>query len=120
MAYIELEEMEFHAFHGCFKEEQIVGNSFKVQFSFETNTQKAETSDNIHDTVNYQHVYNIVKEEMSIPAHLLEHVARRILDRVCQEHPNIENASVKVSKLNPPMGGKMQGVSVTLFKENER
>ena len=28
MALIELDEMEFHAFHGCFKEERIVGNSF--------------------------------------------------------------------------------------------
>ena len=114
MALIELEDMEFHAFHGCFKEERIVGNRFIVQFSFEVNSKHAEESDNITDTVNYQTVYCIVKDEMMQVSHLLEHVARRILDSVCAQFSEIENAKVKVSKMNPPMGGKMKCVSVTL------
>jgi dihydroneopterin aldolase len=114
MAFIELENMEFHSFHGCFKEERIVGNRFLVQFSFEVETKKSEESDNIIDTVNYQSVYRIVKDEMAQPSHLLEHVARRILDSVCTQFPEIEHAKVKVSKMNPPMGGKMQCVSVSL------
>jgi dihydroneopterin aldolase len=73
-----------------------------------------ELSDNIIDTVNYQSVYRIVKDEMAQPSHLLEHVARRILDSVCTQFPEIEHAKVKVSKMNPPMGGKMQCVSVSL------
>ena len=114
MAYIELENMEFHSFHGCFKEERIVGNSFLVQFSFEVDTEKAEKTDDINDTINYQTVYIIVKQEMSQASHLLEHVARRILDSVCAQFKEIKHAKVKVSKMNPPMGGKMQCVSVTL------
>jgi 7,8-dihydroneopterin aldolase/epimerase/oxygenase len=112
MAVIEIENMEFHAFHGCFKEEQIVGNQFLVSLALETNTQKAEISDDIADTVNYQLVYNLVKEEMAIPAHLLEHVARRIVDRICHQFPAIDKAQVKVCKMNPPMGGKIHSVSV--------
>jgi dihydroneopterin aldolase len=114
MAFIELENMEFHSFHGCFKEERIVGNRFLVQFSFEISSEDAEESDNIADTVNYQTVYGIVKSEMAQASHLLEHVARRILDSVCGQFPKIDNAKVKVSKMNPPMGGKMECVSVTL------
>ena len=114
MALIELKEMEFHAFHGCFKEEQIIGNSFIVNFSFHSRTEAAELSDSIADTVNYQTVYSIIKEEMLIPSHLLEHVCKRILDRIKKQFPEIEKASVKVSKMNPPMGGKIGNVSVTL------
>ena len=114
MAFIELENMEFHSFHGCFKEERIVGNSFLVQFSFEIDSKQAEESDNIADTVNYQTVYRIVKDEMSQVSHLLEHVAKRILDSICSQFPEIDHAKVKVSKMNPPLGGKMQCVSVTL------
>ena len=114
MAYIELEDMEFHSFHGCFKEERIVGNKFLVQLAFEMDSKKAELSDNIIDTVNYQSVYTLVKEEMIKPSHLLEHIARRILNRIKAEFPEILAAKVKVSKMNPPMGGKMRNVSVTL------
>ena len=114
MAYIELEGMEFHAFHGCFKEERIVGNKFIVYFSFTAVSENAETSDDINDTINYQNVYQIIKAEMMIPSHLLEHVARRILDKVKLNFPKIQKAEVKVSKLNPSMGGKIRNVSVTI------
>jgi 7,8-dihydroneopterin aldolase/epimerase/oxygenase len=115
MALIELEEMEFHAYHGCFKEERIVGNKFVVKFSFQLNTSHAEQSDNLNDTVNYQAVYNLVREEMLKPSHLIENVARRILESTFKHFPSIEKAEVKVSKINPALGGKLQSVSVTLF-----
>jgi len=117
MALIELEEMEFYAYHGCFKEEQIVGNKFLLNFSFETDTAKAENSDNINDTVNYQMVYNLVKEEMERPSHLLENIARRLIVKVCGQFQTITKAKVKISKMNPPMGGKMKCVSLTLNHE---
>ena len=114
MARIELEEMEFHAFHGCFKEERIVGNAFLVKFSFDTDTSKAETSDNISDTINYQTVYSLIKVEMNKQSHLLEHLSRNILNSVCNHFPFIAYAEVKVSKMNPALGGKMKSVSVSL------
>ena len=33
IALIELEEMVFYAYHGCFKEEKLVGNRFIVNIS---------------------------------------------------------------------------------------
>jgi 7,8-dihydroneopterin aldolase/epimerase/oxygenase len=117
MAFIELEEMEFYAYHGCFKEEQIVGNKFLLNFSFETNTSLAEISDNIDDTINYQMVYNLVKEEMERPSHLLEHLARRIIVKVCTQFQNITKAMLKISKMNPPIGGKMKCVSLSVDYE---
>ena len=119
MARIELEEMEFHAFHGCFKEERIVGNAFLVKFSFDTDTSIAEISDNIADTVNYQTIYSLIKDEMNKPSHLLEHLSRKILNTVCKNFPSIVFAEVKVSKINPALGGKMKCVSVSLEYNKE-
>jgi dihydroneopterin aldolase len=116
MALVELEEMEFRAHHGCFKEERIVGNSFTVNFSFDTDTTKAEKTDNLDDTINYQAVYSLIKEDMSKPSHLLENVARRILDKICNQFPQIKKAVIKISKMNPAMGGKIKCVSVTVAK----
>jgi 7,8-dihydroneopterin aldolase/epimerase/oxygenase len=119
MALIELEEMEFFAHHGCFKEEQIIGNKFTVNFSFEVDTSKAEKTDKIGDTTNYQTVYDLIKEEMNIPSNLLEHVANRIIERVFNVFPEISWASVKVSKMNPPLGGKMKSVNAALKRARD-
>lgn len=116
MALIEIENMEFHANHGHFAEEQVIGNTFLVDLKIEYNSEKAQKSDNLKDTVNYQKAYEIVKREMGIKSHLLEHVGEKILDSLINELPGIESVQVKVSKVNPPMGGKIQKVSVTLRK----
>lgn len=114
MARIELTNMQFYANHGCFEQEQTIGTHFRVDMWFETDTCRAEVSDNITDTVSYLDVYQVVKREMSVPSHLLEHVGRRICDAVMSGFPLIECVSVKVSKLNPPLGGKLESVSVEL------
>ncbi len=113
-AIIELEEMVFYAYHGCFKEEQVVGNSFIVNISLETEVSKPMLTDNIKDALNYVNVYNAVKEEMAINSHLLEHLTARIINRLFEQFPAIMHATVKVSKMNPPMGGQMKSVSITL------
>jgi len=106
--------MEFHAYHGCFKEEQIIGNRFIVDIKFDTDTTEAEVADNLSKTVNYAAVYSLVKIEMAITSKLLENLAKRILDAIMKSFPQITNAELKVSKMNPPIGGKVDCVSVSL------
>ncbi len=117
MSTISIEQMEFYAYHGCFKEEQIIGTRFLVDLNLETNTAKAESTDDLNDTVNYQEVYLLVKKEMEIKSKLLEHVGRRILDAVKGKYPQIASAEIKISKMNPPLGGKMKNVSLTMRAE---
>ncbi len=117
MGKIQIEQMEFYAFHGHYKEEQIVGNKFLVDLTIEANMTKASESDDLKDAVNYQKAYQLVKAEMDKKSHLLENIARRILDVLCAELSGIEVVSVKVAKMNPPVGGKMDCVSVTLGRD---
>ncbi len=116
MGLIHLEDMEFYAYHGCYKEEQIAGTRFLVNLTLETNMDKPSMTDDISDALNYQLVYEVVKHEMGIKSHLLEHVARRILDALFEKFSQIKQASVKISKMNPPMGGAMKCVSVAMSK----
>jgi 7,8-dihydroneopterin aldolase/epimerase/oxygenase len=116
MGLIQIENMEFYSFHGHFKEERIVGNKFIVDLTIETDMKKPAESDNLKDAVNYQRIYEIVKQQMEMKSHLLEHIAGRILDAVYAEMGGINKATVKVSKLNPPMGGKIGSVSVVITK----
>ena len=116
MGIIEIEGMEFYAYHGCFTEEQIVGNKFMVDLRLEADCSVPEKTDQIADAVNYQIAYQIIKEEMDKKSHLLENIAHRILKHLFEKLDKIELASVKVSKINPPLGGKIQNVSVKLEK----
>ncbi len=114
MARITIDRMAFYAFHGCFKEESEIGTNFQVDCEFDCDTAKAEESDSIEDTVSYLDVYQTIKKEMEVSSHLLEHVARRIINALLDTFPQIAYCKIRVHKLNPPLGGQMRGVSVTL------
>lgn len=114
MARITIDRMAFYAFHGCFKEESEIGTNFQVDCEFDCDTAKAEESDSIEDTVSYLDVYQTIKKEMEVSSHLLEHVARRIINALLVTFPQIAYCKIRVHKLNPPLGGQMRGVSVTL------
>ena len=116
MGLIKIENMEFYAFHGHFKEERIVGNKFLVDLTIETDMKLPAESDNLKDAVNYQRVYEIVKDQMELKSHLLEHIASRIIDSIYSELKGIEKITVKVSKMNPPMGGKIGSVSILMSR----
>ena len=116
MGIIEVKGMEFYAYHGCFAEEQIVGNKFLVDLELEVDCDKAKVSDNINDAVNYQIAYETIKEEMEHKSHLLENIAYRILEKLFHKLDGIIVAKVKVAKINPPLGGRIDNVNVTLIK----
>ena len=114
MSVISIEGMEFFAYHGCFKEEKIIGTKFRIDLFLTVDTTKAEQTDNLKDTVNYQSVYGLVKKEMETKSNLLEHVGRRVLTTIKEQFPEVEQARLKIRKLNPPLGGKMDFVSLEL------
>ncbi len=106
--------MQFHALHGCYPEEQVVGNPCSVDLAMRVDTAAAQTSDDVADTLNYQLAYELVAEEMMKPSRILEHVAARILRRLFADFAQLEWARVRVKKHHPPMGGLMDYVAVTL------
>lgn len=114
MSVISIEGMEFFAYHGCFKEEQVIGTKFRCDVFLKVDTTKAEQTDNLQDTVNYQSVFQVVKMEMETKSKLLENVGRRIINSVKKKFPQVEHVRLKIRKLNPPLGGKMDFVSVEL------
>ena len=113
---IELEEMTFYAYHGCFEEEQRVGNRYLVNISIDTDGSQPAQSDSIKDALNYVTVYELTREQMAIKSHLLEHVTARIIDAIYSEFPYIIQTTVKVSKMTPPMGGQMRCISLTMSR----
>jgi dihydroneopterin aldolase len=112
---IELEGMEFKAYHGCLEHEKVRGNLFTVDFRGELDLSAAAESDCLGDTLNYGEIYDLVAEEMSVPSELLENVAGRIVKAIEERFPQLVRFSVRVSKKRPPVEGVAQWSRVTLY-----
>ncbi|SHJ87748.1 dihydroneopterin aldolase [Arenibacter nanhaiticus] len=114
MGKVEVSNIRVYAHHGCLKEETIIGSDYRVDVAVKASLQKAAKSDQLVHTVDYVLINHIVKEEMKVPSKLLEHVAERIIKRIFKESKMVRTAKVAVTKINPPIGGDVAEVTVTL------
>jgi dihydroneopterin aldolase len=114
MGQIYLENIRTYSHHGCMKEETVIGSEYRVDLWVDTDLSVASKSDDLKDTPDYVVLHQIVVDEMKTPSRLLEHVAQRIIDRIKSTVACLDRVQVKVSKINPPIGGDVKSVSVLL------
>lgn len=114
MGKIKVENIRVFAHHGCLKEETAIGSDYRVDLEITANLQNSAKTDQLKDTVDYVFLNRIIFEEMKVPSALLEHVARRILNRIFTEDQMIKKATVSVSKINPPIGGDVEQVTIVM------
>ena len=126
MPKIALEGMQFYAFHGFYPEEQVVGNEYMVDVYLDTVVHQIDPSvklpeDDINTTISYETIYHICKLELKKPVKLIETLAQRILKKIKAQYKNrdedldesllfyveVKSVLVRVSKFQPPMGGRM-------------
>ncbi|MCG8307463.1 MAG: dihydroneopterin aldolase [Cytophagales bacterium] len=114
MGKITLEGLEFFAFHGYYDEEQRIGNKYGVDITIESSLDKAGADDRLSETIDYEDLYKIIREEMGKPSRLLENIGGRIMDAVFTNFPLITFIEISISKFNPPIGGICKRAVVTL------
>lgn len=114
MGVIKVENIRVYAHHGCLKEETKIGSEYQVDLKITADLQPSATSDRLSDTVDYVLLNRIIKEEMQISSYLLETVAKRILNRIFKEDRLVKKATVWVSKINPPIGGDVEKVTIKM------
>lgn len=119
MGVIHLKNIRVYTNHGCLSEEAAIGSEYSVNLRVWADLQKSAISDKLEDTVDYVLLNRIVKEEMAIRSELLEHVAKRIQDRIFNESQMVQKVEIDVAKINPPIGGDVAQVSIILTKERD-
>jgi len=117
MGKIILENIRIYSNHGCLDEEALIGSDYLIDLEIHADLSKSAETDELNDTVDYVHLNRIVKEEVSIRSKLLEKVADRVLQRIQNEISMVSYAKVKLSKMNPPIGGNVEKVSIVLEKK---
>ncbi len=111
MGKIHLNNITFHALHGLHPEEKVIGTYFAVDLILETDFSNAISSDDIQDTVDYQHVYELISKEMQSPSKLIEHLLGRIAGSI-QKNIQLKSFELKITKHYPPVKG-LNAVSVS-------
>ena len=111
---INLEGMDFHAFHGCYELERLTGSHFEVSLRIVSPLGRVAEDDDVTQAVNYLTVYETVREQMAVTQHTIERVAQNIINALHCAFSQIVAVECTVTKIAPPLGGKVNRVSVTL------
>jgi dihydroneopterin aldolase len=98
------------------EEESKIGGHYTVDVFLKTDFSASFQTDDLQDTVDYVAINKIVKEEMAIRSKLIEHVGFRILERLKKEVQGIQEATIKVIKLSPPIDGDVHHVAITIHE----
>ena len=106
--------MQFHGFHGVHDFEAEQGGTFRVDVEISMDLDLPGQTDQIEDTLDYEEAYDIISREMSVRSSLLEHVGARIRDSLMKRWDQISQITVKISKNNPPLEGKIAATSVVM------
>ena len=114
MGLISVEDIRCYAYHGCMDEEAVIGTDYSVTVTVGSDLSKPSKSDKLEDTIDYVSISAIVQEEMAIRSKLIEHVAKRILNRLLDQLPEIDSAKIIVTKHNAPIQGDVLKVKVEL------
>ncbi len=115
LATIALEGLEFFAYHGVYEEERKNGNQFEVDLFVDYDVRHATKSDDLQHTLDYAVLYEIVRGCFEGSDYLIEYLAGKIISSIKKSYPEVKNVKVKVSKINPPIGGTCDRASVTIM-----
>ncbi len=114
MFTIRLNKMIFFAYHGVHEEEAIVGTEFEVSVSISFN--EVEKISELHHTINYVAVFEIVKRLFETPQKLLETLAQNITEEIYKINNQIVSINVTIDKLNAPICNFTGNVGVNYLK----
>lgn len=107
---IKLENIRIYGYNGCIYEESQIGTDYVINIEL-TTVNESYKNDDLTQTVDYCLVYSIVAEESRNRYNLIETLGYKILQRLKNLH-NVEGCSVEIKKINPPINGDVESVSV--------
>ena len=112
---ISLNKLLFVGYHGLYPEEKKLGNNYSVEIDIDF-TPKQGVIDQLDQTIDYVHVYAIVKKWMEIPTPLLETLVGKIADDILSSQILANKVFVKITKLHLPISSFEGNVSVKIEK----
>lgn len=112
MLTIQLKDLLFRSFHGVYNEENILGGDFVVNMTVDF-LPKANVIRQLDETLNYESLFERVKEKMDSPTPLLETIAMELAYEILRDFIGVSRVWVAIEKKNPPIPGLSGSVLVS-------
>jgi 7,8-dihydroneopterin aldolase/epimerase/oxygenase len=117
---IRLHNAVFYAYHGVASGEQDLGGKYEVDFEVYCDFHKAAVEDKLEYTLNYELVYDLIKNIICKEKYLLiETVTYKIANEVFEKYKIAEKVAVKVRKYSPPVKGVVSYVETEVIRERD-
>lgn len=102
MLTIELSKLRFHAMHGLYAEEKLLGGDYEVNVIVLHKARKIPVT-HIDETIDYTKVYELIKANMQKHTPLLETLATNITQQIFTQFSQAEEVNISIKKLHPPI-----------------
>jgi len=116
MLSINLQNLQFKSFHGLYAEEKILGNHFEVNLTVKYQPQTLPINA-IEQTINYQNIFEVIEQRMSIPTELLETLVVDIVNEIMNAFSMVDEVDICIAKKNPPIKNFIGNVAVSYHKK---
>ncbi len=103
-----------YANHGMYPEEKILGNTFIVNVKAGIDYIRVTK---LEQTIDYEIILNIVKEEFATAKPLLEELVYTIEQNVLIQYPSMKYFYLSIQKLNPPLGTEVESSEVSIERK---
>ena len=113
---ISLDNLVFFGYHGLYAEEKKLGNTYIVEVIIDF-TAKQSSINHLEQTIDYVHVYGLIKKWMAIPKPLLETLAGNMVDDILNTEILAEKVIVKITKQHLPIA-EFEGTASVLIEKS--
>ena len=111
LARISVVNATFYAYHGVNTQEKELGGQYQVDVDVAYDSTSAVMSDDVNSAVNYEEILFCVNEVMSAESvNLIETLVYEILTSIMDKFSAIEEATVRVRKVNAPVRSLVDAV----------
>lgn len=101
---LSINKAEFYAYHGVKQEEQNLGGKYEVDLDLYYRAAEAIVQDDVNYALNYEEAMFCIEEIIAGDSyHLVETIAREILNMTMEKFPQLKMATVRVRKMNVPI-----------------
>lgn len=117
---IQIEGIEFYAYHGVPDAEQQVGHRYRVDLTLEVDLRQAGQTDQLEATVDYGAVARLIHHiGTQTQVCLMETLAERMCAEILERFPLVQRVTLQVSKRLPPTGTVVETAGVRITRSRE-
>ena len=118
---IRIHKAQFYAYHGVLTDEQTLGGRFEVDVDLYCDLTKSGVSDHLEDTVNYERVYDCIRQIiLGKKFFVLETLGRKIADGILKDFKKVKSVAIRVRKPGAPVKGVIDHVEVEMRVDRRR